>query len=92
LACSRGGGNGDASTAAGTGAGAAGVISSAGGSGTELQAASIPRIAAETQNRLMLLILLEALLALAALVFIVWWTMFAGRHKGEPTRGPDDKK
>ena len=34
----------------------------------------------------MLLILLEALLALAVLVFIVWWTMFAGRKKGEPPR------
>jgi len=32
----------------------------------------------------MLLILLEALLALAVLVLIVWWTMFSGRHKGEP--------
>jgi hypothetical protein len=31
----------------------------------------------------MLLILLEALGALAILVFIVWWTMFSGRNKGE---------
>ena len=31
----------------------------------------------------MWVILLEALLALALLVFIVWWTMFAGRRKGE---------
>ena len=31
----------------------------------------------------MTLILLEALLALAILVAIVWWTMFAGRKKGE---------
>ena len=40
----------------------------------------------------MLVILLEALLALALFVLIVWWTMFAGRHKGEPKRdapGPD---
>lgn len=29
------------------------------------------------------LILLEALLALLVLVAIVWWTMFAGRSKGE---------
>ncbi|MEG0150334.1 MAG: hypothetical protein RR473_00200 [Comamonas sp.] len=29
------------------------------------------------------LILLEALLALAILVAIVWWTMFSGRSKGE---------
>ena len=31
----------------------------------------------------MTLILLEALLALAILAAIVWWTMFAGRKKGE---------
>lgn len=30
------------------------------------------------------IILLEALLALALLLFIVWWTMFAGRKRGEP--------
>ncbi|WP_309624763.1 hypothetical protein [Methylibium sp.] len=29
------------------------------------------------------LILLEALAALAALGFIVWWTMFSGRKGGE---------
>lgn len=34
----------------------------------------------------MLLILLEALLALAVLVLIVWWTMFSGRPQGEPPR------
>ena len=31
----------------------------------------------------MTLLLLEALLALVILIAIVWWTMFAGRHKGE---------
>jgi hypothetical protein len=31
----------------------------------------------------MLLLLLEALLALAVLVGIVWWTMFSGRKAGE---------
>jgi hypothetical protein len=31
----------------------------------------------------MLLILLEALGALAILVAIVWWTMFSGRRRGE---------
>lgn len=36
------------------------------------------------------LILLEALLALGVLVLIVWWTMFAGRHKGEPPPGEDE--
>ncbi|GAB2606346.1 hypothetical protein GCM10027034_44560 [Ramlibacter solisilvae] len=39
----------------------------------------------------MLLILLEALLALAVLVFIVWWTMFAGRPKGEPAREDEEQ-
>ena len=36
----------------------------------------------ERANR-MWVILLEALGALALLIFIVWWTMFAGRKKGE---------
>lgn len=31
----------------------------------------------------MILLLLEALGALVILVFIVWWTMFSGRKKGE---------
>jgi hypothetical protein len=31
----------------------------------------------------MWLVLLEALLALGLFVFIVWWTMFAGRNRGE---------
>jgi hypothetical protein len=31
----------------------------------------------------MWLLLLEALGALLLLVLIVWWTMFAGRRKGE---------
>jgi hypothetical protein len=34
----------------------------------------------------MALLLLEALLALVILIAIVWWTMFAGRHKGELKR------
>ncbi|MFT4268354.1 MAG: hypothetical protein QM586_14230 [Xenophilus sp.] len=38
----------------------------------------------------MLLILLEALAALAALVLIVWWTMFHGRPGGEPVGGDDE--
>lgn len=32
----------------------------------------------------MVLLLLEALLALLVLVLIVWWTMFSGRKNGEP--------
>jgi hypothetical protein len=40
----------------------------------------------------MLLILLEALLALLVFVFIVWWTMFSGRKGGEPPAAePGDK-
>lgn len=31
----------------------------------------------------MVVILLEALLALSLLIFIVWWTMFSGRSNGE---------
>lgn len=31
----------------------------------------------------MWLILLEALAALLIFVFIIWWTMFSGRRKGE---------
>ncbi|MDO8440695.1 MAG: hypothetical protein Q7S97_05745 [Polaromonas sp.] len=43
----------------------------------------------------MALLLLEALGALLILVFIVWWTMFSGRKKGElpndvrPEAGPE---
>lgn len=41
----------------------------------------------------MVLLLLEALLALGVLVFIVWWTMFSGRDKGElPSSQDSDKK
>lgn len=32
----------------------------------------------------MWVIVLEALAALCLLVFIVWWTMFSGRQRGEP--------
>jgi hypothetical protein len=41
----------------------------------------------------MTLLLLEALLALVIFVFIVWWTMFSGRPKGEPppAERPSDK-
>ena len=31
----------------------------------------------------MLVIFLEALLALALFVLLVWWTMFSGRKRGE---------
>ncbi len=38
----------------------------------------------------MTLLLLEALGALLLLVFIVWWTMFSGRRKGELKDEPAD--
>ena len=44
----------------------------------------------------MTLLLLEALGALLIFIFIVWWTMFSGRHKGElppqEESHPADKK
>ncbi|MDP5116554.1 MAG: hypothetical protein NWQ05_04210 [Burkholderiaceae bacterium] len=39
----------------------------------------------------MLLILLESLGAGLLLAFIVWWTMFHGRNKGEPEDKERDK-
>ena len=39
----------------------------------------------------MWILLLEALGALALLVFIVWWTMFSGRRRGEPP-GQDEPR
>jgi hypothetical protein len=38
----------------------------------------------------MWVILLEALGALVLLLFIVWWTMFSGRKKGE--RHDDERR
>ena len=35
------------------------------------------------RSRIMWLLILEALGALAVFVLIVWWTMFSGRKKGE---------
>lgn len=43
----------------------------------------------------MTLLLLEALGALLIFIFIVWWTMFSGRTKGElppPEEPPADPK
>jgi cbb3-type cytochrome oxidase subunit 3 len=39
----------------------------------------------------MWLILVEALIALALLLFVVWWTMFHGRRKGERESGGDSR-
>ena len=56
-------------------------------------ARTLPTIAAVAHltQEFMLLILLEALLALGLLVLIVWWTMFSGRPKGEPPSGDEDQ-
>jgi len=37
----------------------------------------------KTEQKLMWLIVLEAVGALAVLIFVVWWTMFSGRRQGE---------
>ena len=70
--------------------------------GATEQAAKLPTIAANAQHKrkrvvkrngtwVMVLILLEALLALLLFVVIVWWTMFSGRTKGElPPLEPSD--
>jgi len=42
-----------------------------------------PRAWVARHNAPMWLLVIEALLALAILIFIVWWTMFSGRRKGE---------
>ncbi|GAP36276.1 hypothetical protein ABXN37_14065 [Piscinibacter sakaiensis] len=39
----------------------------------------------------MWVIVLEALGALALLIFIVWWTMFSGRRRGERVDPPADE-
>ena len=50
------------------------------------QPASIPTMLAthhHTENRNMILLLLEALGAGLLLIGIIWWTMFSGRKNGE---------
>ncbi|HSW21756.1 MAG TPA: hypothetical protein VLJ62_03230, partial [Burkholderiaceae bacterium] len=68
-----------------------------GGEVGSAQPSVMPRIAATTPPRRqrvsinrpsggqlgMWIIVLEMLAALAVLLFIVWWTMFAGRRRGE---------
>jgi hypothetical protein len=59
----------------------------------------VPRICAAASRlapskaRVMWVILLEALAALALLLFIIWWTMFSGRPRGErrDDRDPPDE-
>ena len=50
--------------------------------GELLHAASAAVARAASMGRMWLLIA-EALIALLMLVFIVWWTMFSGRRRGE---------
>jgi hypothetical protein len=67
------------------GVGAVGVLlHPARESTTAKQSPSADRTPAAGHNDPMWLLLLEALLALAILIFIVWWTMFSGRRRGEP--------
>ena len=40
----------------------------------------------------MWLFVVEALAAAGILIFMVWWTMFSGREKGEPPRDESDHK
>ncbi len=59
-------------------------------------ASIVPRIGAAASRLarakalLMWVILLESLGALCLLLLIVWWTMFAGRRKGERRQDRDD--
>jgi hypothetical protein len=86
---------GGSAAASAAGAVPGGRISPAGGNYTLPQPASVPTmihrntrsaLRHDRRKRIMLIILLEALLALVLFVLIVWWTMFAGRDKGEPRR------
>jgi ABC-type transporter Mla subunit MlaD len=45
---------------------------------------------AKKRARIMWLVILEAFGAAALLVFIVWWTMFSGRRRGERDPGPSE--
>jgi hypothetical protein len=71
-----------------------GVLEQATRAATSAPATVVPRIGAAASRvahgkaRVMWVILLEALGAGALLVFIVWWTMFSGRRRGE--RRDDD--
>lgn len=71
--------------------GAAGAVGAAGGATQAVSPNVIHRIssvstaAANPGPRTMWVIVLEAAAALGLLVFIVWWTMFSGRRRGERT-------
>jgi hypothetical protein len=63
------------------------------GVGVGVEHAAITTHRPRLLNRLyalrMWLLLLEALGALLIFVFIIWWTMFSGRNKGERQRDDD---
>ncbi len=82
------------SAAAAAGASWDGGTDPVGNRGALPQPASVPTMASATDftTCFMLLILLEALLALALLVLIVWWTMFSGRPGGEPPAQEEARK
>jgi hypothetical protein len=56
------------------------------------QLTKLPTIASNIRIFVMTLLILEALGALLLLVLIVWWTMFAGRDKGELREDTQDKR
>jgi hypothetical protein len=81
---------------------AAGVEGRGAGTGAVAQdtrpstAAIMTSVGVIREKTVMALLLLEALGALLILVFIVWWTMFSGRNKGElksdvPREAPPEK-
>jgi hypothetical protein len=56
---------------------------------------SVPTITATFHQRKrapMTLLLLEALGAGLIFIFIIWWTMFSGRNKGEPPTLQDSEQ
>jgi hypothetical protein len=57
---------------------------------SSISAANAGRLRApdKPEKNLMWILLVEALLALFLLVFIVWWTMFAGKKPGPQTPDP----
>jgi hypothetical protein len=58
-----------------------------------LEATPFPNHPNSLSLLVMTLLLLEALGALLLLVFIVWWTMFSGRKKGElPDEAEQEKR
>lgn len=72
---------------ASTRAGGAGVVHAA---SSAVKAANAGRLRTpdKPERNLMWILLVEALFALFLLIFIVWWTMFAGKKPGSHTQEP----